>query len=119
MPPRIEIPPKLGLPPWPTEETPREAAERILRPIPELKGRPRRSLHDIIMGGVDSLVNPILKKLGLPDWAKDKIREGARKAVEKGMMAPLDAAMDEAGLDEKEKEAIRKAVEAGLKTPIL
>ncbi|MCC6862855.1 MAG: DUF4157 domain-containing protein [Bryobacterales bacterium] len=117
-PPRIDITPRLNLPPPGMEETPREMAERILRPIPEIKGRKPKSLHDVIMGGVDTVVNRILKPVPLPDWAKDKVREGARKAVEKGMMAPLDTAMDEAGLDEKEKEAIRKAVEAGLKTPI-
>ena len=68
-------------------------------------------------GAIAKLITPDIKKaVGfLPkDW-QDKVVKGIEAAVEKGLVAIADKAMDGSGLDDGAKKAIHSAVEAAIK----
>jgi outer membrane protein OmpA-like peptidoglycan-associated protein len=95
----------------PHKETPEEAGKRIFAPIPPDPRKPRPPLFGPLIDKVDST----LKGMGLPDWARDLVKEGAKAAIVKGATAPADAAMDQANMSPDQKRAIHSLIEATIK----
>jgi outer membrane protein OmpA-like peptidoglycan-associated protein len=95
----------------PKEETPAETAKRILAPIPPDPRQPRAPLFGPLIDKIDSA----LKGMGLPDWARDIVKDGAKAAVVKGATATADAAMDQTSMSPEQKQAIHSLIEAAIK----
>ncbi len=95
----------------PKEETPAETAKRILAPIPPDPRKPRAPLLGPLIDRIDSM----LKGMGLPDWARDIVKDGAKAAVVKGATATADAAMDRTSMSPEQKKAIDSLIEAAIK----
>lgn len=95
----------------PKEETPAEAGRRIFRPIPPDPRKPRPPLLGPLIDKVDSA----LKGMGLPGWARDIVKDGAKAAVVKGATASADAAMDQTNMSPEQKRAIHSLIEAAIK----
>ena len=111
-PPPPVFPPVLPIPHIePHEETPAETAKRILAPIPPDPRKPRAPLLGPLLDKVDSA----LKGMGLPDWARDIVKDGAKAAIVKGATASADAAMDQTSMSPEQKQAIHSLVEAAIK----
>jgi outer membrane protein OmpA-like peptidoglycan-associated protein len=108
--PRVVLPvPGLDRP-----ETPEETGRRILRPIPAPPPGGSRSAADALHGLADSITGPLTR--GLPEGVRNLIRDGARAALERGALAPVDAALSSTSLSADERRAIRNAVEAAMRT---
>jgi outer membrane protein OmpA-like peptidoglycan-associated protein len=106
------FPPKL--PPSydePKPETPEEAGRRIFAPIPPDPRKPSPPLLAPLIDKVDSLT----QAMGLPKWARDLVRDGAKAAVVKGATAAADAAMDQTSMTPEQKRAVHSIVEAAVK----
>jgi hypothetical protein len=56
----------------------------------------------------------MMKGMGVPDWARDIVKDGAKAAIVKGATSLVDAAMDQTSMTTAEKEAVRKTVEAAI-----
>jgi outer membrane protein OmpA-like peptidoglycan-associated protein len=102
------LPPSLS---DPQAETPAETAKRILAPIPPDPRKPRAPLFGPVIDTIDSM----MKGMGVPDWARDIVKDGAKAAITKGATSLVDAAMDQTNMTAAEKEAVRKTVEAAVK----
>jgi outer membrane protein OmpA-like peptidoglycan-associated protein len=94
-------------------ETPEEAGRRIFRPIPPPPRGTSRSAADVLHNLADSITGPLTR--GLPEMARDLIRDGARAALERGVLAPVDAALSGTSLGPDERRAIRSALEAAMR----
>jgi hypothetical protein len=62
----------------------------------------------------DAITGPLTR--GLPEPARNLIRDGARTALERGALAPVDAALSATSLGPDERRAIRSAIEAAMRT---
>ena len=80
-------------------------------PLP--KNMDQKTLLNIITQGVSEAVKPLIK--GLPPNVQSFILDKIDSAVEEGVSAIVDAAVDSAKVDPTTKAAIKKAVEAGIK----
>lgn len=99
------------------EETPDERFKRVNDEIEKALKVPRKpgeSLQDHLNHAVDSLVNPLMERLHVPKEYREKIRNAAHNAVEKGIESLIDTAMDQTNLDNTQKEAIRNTVKGVL-----
>jgi outer membrane protein OmpA-like peptidoglycan-associated protein len=111
--PPPELFPPVLRPPYadPNAETPAEAGRRIFRPIPPDPRKPRPPL----LGPLIDKIDTALKGMGLPDWARDIVKDGAKAAVVKGATASADAAMDQTNMSSEQKRAIHSLIEAAIK----
>jgi outer membrane protein OmpA-like peptidoglycan-associated protein len=113
--PRVD--PGLVLPrfvPLDRPETPEETGRRIFRPIPPPSRGTSRSATDALHDVADSITGPLTR--GLPEPARNLIRDAARAALERGALAPVDAVLSSTSLGTDERRAIRSAVEAAMRT---
>jgi outer membrane protein OmpA-like peptidoglycan-associated protein len=106
-PPSLTLPPSVSNPP---AETPAETAKRILAPVPPDPRKPPAPLFGPVIDTIDSM----MKGMGVPDWARDIVKDGAKAAIVKGATSLVDAAMDQTSMTTAEKEAVRKTVEAAI-----
>ena len=98
----------------PRPETPEERLDRILRERPpSLSPQPGRSFNDVFWGFVDDSLNDVMDDLGIrSEFVRERIRDGAHAAINRGIEAGLDEIMDAADLEGEAQEAIRTTVDA-------
>lgn len=87
------------------------AGRSDIPPLP--KNIDQKTLLNVIKQGVSEAVKPLIK--GLPPNVQSFILDKIDSAVEEGVSAIVDAAVDSAKVDPTTKAAIKKAVEAGVK----
>jgi hypothetical protein len=68
-----------------------------------------------LFGPVIDTIDSMMKGMGVPDWARDIVKDGAKAAITKGATSLVDAAMDQTSMTPAEREAVRKTVEAAVK----
>ena len=95
--PKIDPTPGRNLPDW------------FWKPLPPAPKKGGTSLDDVI--------NSVAKKITsfLPDSIQKTAQDKVKDAIEKGVTAGLDAALQSAGVDDKGRQAIVKATEAAIK----
>jgi outer membrane protein OmpA-like peptidoglycan-associated protein len=102
------------IPPRP-EPTPEEEFNRKLQEI--LKHPPdqpvKRSFSEQFWRVVDDKLDSAISKLGVPQRFRGLIKDGAHKAIEKGVETAFDSALDALHLSSDQKNAIKSAVSAG------
>lgn len=100
----------------PPEEVPdpTRVDPRMWKPIPPAKGSGPKSPLDVIG---EKILDPVIDAVAgwLPKAARDKLKEGARKAVKAGTAKGARAAAEAAGLKDPDGlDAIEKAAEAAI-----
>jgi outer membrane protein OmpA-like peptidoglycan-associated protein len=95
--PKIDPSPAPNLPDW------------FWKPLPQGPKKSGKSLDD--------LINSAAKKITsfLPKSVQEKAQDLVKSAIEKGITAGLDSALQSAGVDEKARQAIGKATEAAIR----
>jgi hypothetical protein len=85
--------------------------------MPPLR-RPSRSFNDLFWQWFNGNLDSVMSRLRVPDSWRGPIRNAARRAVESGSEAVLDAALAQTQLSGEAKEAIRASVRAAAQQPI-
>jgi outer membrane protein OmpA-like peptidoglycan-associated protein len=119
------VPPPSPLPrvpvPKPHEETPKDVAKRneeiwkqaqeIRKQREEEKKRSGTSLTEKI----ENFVDQQMKKVGLPDFLREKVKDLAGTALEKGIEKAFEFLSKDMALSDKQKEIIGKILEGAIK----
>jgi hypothetical protein len=111
-------PPDLTYHPKPEPDNPINLPPDYWKPLPPpIKGSGPKSALDFLNEKiVDPVVDAVTKPLGLSQDLRDKVKDLAHSAVEKGITSGLESALDATGLkDPQAKSAILKAAEAAIK----
>lgn len=98
-------------------ETVEERINRILRE-PVQAPKAGRSFSQAFWSALDENVGRVMSRAGVPQRLRGPIREGVRKAVEKGAESILDRVLGETGLPGEVQEAIKSTVRAAVRTPV-
>ncbi len=98
-------------------ETIEQRINRILRTAPP--ARPAgRSFTQYFWQQVDSRLNDVMRRVGIPGWLQGHLRRGAHAAIERGASALFDQILDAADLRGEPREAVSGVVRALLQTPV-
>ena len=99
---------------------PETVEERIARILREPVQAPKagRSFSQAFWSALDENVDRVMSRAGVPTRLRGPIREGVRKAVEKGAESILDRVLGETGLPGTVQDAIKSTVRATVQTPV-
>jgi outer membrane protein OmpA-like peptidoglycan-associated protein len=91
-----------------------ETGRKIFAPIPPDPRTAPKTPGKPLLDTIDKAMDSVLERLGIPAPLRPIVKSGAKAAAVKAATAPLDAAMDQAHLNDTDKKAVHAAFQSAI-----